>query len=720
MRNLLAALLVLALTTFTHAQPMADHIPADAVFYAGWAGSEKLGESYNQSHLKAVLATSDLPKLFTEFFPKLVDKIGQNDPHRGRVATFLGSVGAQFWRHPTAVYFGGFDFSNPREPQPRIELVCDAGADAVDLVKQLQLGIDASGKKDVALKVEIEGTIVTFRVGPERAGVAGQPNLAADGRFKEAMAQLQPSPVAAAYVDLERLVALINQSPVRGKSQADAHNNWIKVRDALALDKLQTFAWAGAFDGKQWSTRAFLAAPAPRTGIMAVLDSATVSDEILKLVPDTATMFGACTFDPAKLLAGIRTTAGKVDPATPGKIDAGLDRFRTMTGLDLQKDLLDTLGEQWAYFSDPNLSGGYAYGATLVNKLKDPAKADASFTQLERAISNILGAAMGDSQMHVTFRQTTTPGGLTIHFLATPIVRPAWAIKDGVLYAGLFPQVVAASALRPAGKSILDNAAYAGLRKHLCEQKATSIQYADLPRTAPLMYPTWMLISGYVGFGDLFGVPSPAMMIPPLSDLLPQLAPAGSVSWVNETGWHSQGITPFPGARIIGSDPTMTVATPAVLASVLLPSLNRARETANRVKCASNQREIGQAILLYGNEHRGKYPPDLGTLLKTQPIEIDAFVCPSSGDAVPADIRGGTKDAQAAWVNSSSSFVYLGQTFTFNIPADTVVLYEKSDDHDQDGMNLLFADGHVEWEPMDVALKLIKSPDAPAKGPTTR
>jgi len=47
-------------------------------------------------------------------------------------------------------------------------------------------------------------------------------------------------------------------------AEATARENWNKLRDALALDKLHTFAWAGAFDGKDWSTRAFLSAPAPR------------------------------------------------------------------------------------------------------------------------------------------------------------------------------------------------------------------------------------------------------------------------------------------------------------------------------------------------------------------------------------------------------------------------------------------------------------------------
>src|SRR5437667_4920856 len=46
----------------------------------------------------------------------------------------------------------------------------------------------------------------------------------------------------------------------------------------------------------------------------------------------------------------------------------------------------------------------------------------------------------------------------------------------------------------------------------------------------------------------------------------------------------------------------------ALLISILLPSLNRARETANRVKCASNLRQIGQAIILYSNENKGAFP----------------------------------------------------------------------------------------------------------------
>ncbi len=47
----------------------------------------------------------------------------------------------------------------------------------------------------------------------------------------------------------------------------------------------------------------------------------------------------------------------------------------------------------------------------------------------------------------------------------------------------------------------------------------------------------------------------------------------------------------------------------ALLISILLPSLNKARETANSVKCSSNLRQIGQALLLYTNDNKGVLPP---------------------------------------------------------------------------------------------------------------
>ena len=49
-------------------------------------------------------------------------------------------------------------------------------------------------------------------------------------------------------------------------------------------------------------------------------------------------------------------------------------------------------------------------------------------------------------------------------------------------------------------------------------------------------------------------------------------------------------------------------------AGIVLSKTPAANETQMRIKCASNLRQIGQAMLLYANENKGKYPDDLGTL----------------------------------------------------------------------------------------------------------
>jgi prepilin-type N-terminal cleavage/methylation domain-containing protein len=47
----------------------------------------------------------------------------------------------------------------------------------------------------------------------------------------------------------------------------------------------------------------------------------------------------------------------------------------------------------------------------------------------------------------------------------------------------------------------------------------------------------------------------------------------------------------------------------AVLISILLPALSRARSQAVNAQCLSNLRQIGQACIMYGNENRGYLPP---------------------------------------------------------------------------------------------------------------
>ena len=211
--------------------------------------------------------------------------------------------------------------------------------------------------------------------------------------------------------------------------------------------------------------------------------------------------------------------------------------------------------------------------------------------------------------------------------------------------------------------------------------------------------------------------------------------------------------------------------------SFLLPSLNRPRGNSNRVKCASNLRQIGQAILLYSNDNRGAYPrtrasnledapapiPVWGTaaaatqpfaddgpaendvtaalflLLRTQDITSEVFTCPSSDQE--KDTYGGKNAAPIhrsnftdvkrnlsySYQNPYPSTAAIGAGFKLNnsIGAEFAVAADKnpgtvgdgdnvlivtatssardmkqgnSRNHDRDGQNILYGDGHVAWE----------------------
>ena len=63
----------------------------------------------------------------------------------------------------------------------------------------------------------------------------------------------------------------------------------------------------------------------------------------------------------------------------------------------------------------------------------------------------------------------------------------------------------------------------------------------------------------------------------------------------------------------------------ALLISILLPALNSARRQAAEVKCASNIRQLGLALLNYATEHKGRLPPNLNRLDPSAPPGANNF-----------------------------------------------------------------------------------------------
>jgi prepilin-type N-terminal cleavage/methylation domain-containing protein/prepilin-type processing-associated H-X9-DG protein len=86
----------------------------------------------------------------------------------------------------------------------------------------------------------------------------------------------------------------------------------------------------------------------------------------------------------------------------------------------------------------------------------------------------------------------------------------------------------------------------------------------------------------------------------------------------------------------------------ALLISILLPSLNKAREAAKAAQCMSNLRQLGTAFIMYANDHKGFLP------------RYD-YAYASSYDAFANALIGGNYLSNTGWqIISGSSYESLG------------------------------------------------------------
>jgi prepilin-type processing-associated H-X9-DG protein len=702
--RLAVVLIVLFAPVIALAQsPLADRVPADAIVYVGWRGSADPGPGYPQSNLKAVLDDSNVPDFVDRFLPEVIDKLGQMNPQAGQVGQLIATIARPTWRHPTAFFFSGIELGRGRDPIPHLGIIWQPGADADALARQLHQLVDQA-QPPFPVKVVQQDTIVALVVGytsPESA-IAGRVTkaLADDAAFKAANGHLGvKDAVAAAYIDYERLFGMVDDL-AKSSNDRDAQVAWPKLREDLGLQGIKHLAAASGFDGKDYATELFLESPEPRAGLLKLAGNKPLGDEILAAIPQNVTSAGAGRFDVAGLFDLIRKAASDLDPHAARDFDQFFDSISRDSGVDVRRDLLDSVGDEWAYFADPTIGGRGLASLTLVNHLKDPGKFEQSMAKIEdyalQQLQKEAGAAGADVPVRFKF-DTVQMDGMRIHYLAVPFVSPCWVVRDGNLYVCLFPQVAAGAARHGAekGPSILKNEAFSALRTRLGQQNPTGFTFEDLPKTAPDVYGAWLVVSRIPGFADLFGIKSPPLLMPELPKLLSHLSPAGSVGWVDAQGFHSKGIQPFPGSTLVASDPaTSAIYAEPVLISILLPSLNRAREQANRVKSASNLRQIGLAAMMYANDHQGQFPPDLATMVKKEDLTPSVFINPRTDTTPPP---AGNADANAEWVEEHSDYVWLGKGKNANkVTPQTWLAHEKLEGNN-DGINVLFGDGHVEF-----------------------
>jgi prepilin-type processing-associated H-X9-DG protein len=653
-------------------------VPTGAVAVIHYAGGEQLKSAYERSALGQVLGDPEMQAFLRQPKEALLKRLSSHTD--APPAEVIGQMARWIKDKESvlAVYVGG---------KPAVAGCVRLGADALHgrevLAEMLKKSPSLSKRTFKGYEVTGNSDGIECAMAKDVFAAAG------DAKTMDALLERidsgasEPTTLSPPALDVgEKFVWAALDTPVLLQkarvsiTNESAVTKFDAVVKELGAERIGRLEVAGGFDGAGIRTVIRLSGLTQGRGLFALYGGgAPIDDATVQMVPRDVAGASVAHINLAALWDTVmRIVEVTMDEADRKKFDTGLAQFERDANVRVKQEMIDQVGDLLVFYSKPGPMPMMGGEVALILALKDPQTFAQGMEHVLEYAGNQLAKSQQTPQRGAPVAiQRSKVGDVDVYYLAgMPMFSPAFAVKGQRAFLAITPMALNAAIAQAEHprSSLLDNPDFQNVRAKL-PGKPVAVSYSD---TRQLMASVYAMIGS---FGPMFaGRPNPPLdlaLLPPLSSIQEKLF--GDVTVVTADNgelvareYSSLGLN------------LSSVAGGSMMAGMLLPALNTARDKARRTQCLSNLKQIGLGCFMYADKHNDKFPEKLDELIDGDKYlsSSKVFHCPSAPE------------------ERKMSYVYISGLTTKDDP-DKILAYDADGNHRNAGRNVLFCDGHVEW-----------------------